>query len=91
MVKEHILEEAVRQNWVTKYKIYATGHSAIENYNVSTKKTIRVYLNVKTTNKFVSRFIEDPKWNISGANKITRFLIKIGLVNIDIKRKDNDR
>jgi len=90
MVKEYILEEAVRQNWGTKFKLYENGHSVIENIGKTSKQSTRTYLNVATTNKFVDRYLNVKKYKVVPANRITNILIKIGIIKINIEEDVNE-
>ena len=88
-VKRIILEQAERQNNETYFVMYQNGQSSIENYNMATKKTTRIYLNINTTNKFNKNMINPIEYEIRASNKFTKFLIKLGLVKISIEQKEN--
>lgn len=90
-MKEFILEQPVRQNWTSKLKIYESGLGVIENIHHSTKKTTRVWLNAKTTEKFYNSLFMEHITTFTPTNKFTAFLCKIGFVKIDIKSEYIER
>ena len=90
-MKDIILEEAERQNWVTKLKIYTSGISTIENINQSTKKVSKVYLNIKTTNIISDRLLKEKVYNVSPANRITSVLTRLGIVKMKVEETMKDK